>query len=541
MKFKSIKKLDSNSTKYSDKTATRFKTKYLDESKPSMEKAWAYEVYRVSDGEVLATDGRLRSYEIAVKDAEETAQAYEEQGYGECDYDVFEDTDPTPMWNRKKTAYESKKSIEAKHYLSESSTERVDNTTSMHYGNKIFYILDLMSGDQIRDFIKQYRIYEDIEISEDENDINAIYDAIKEYLSKDSGKDFYHWLDEYCYDEGIFNYYVLAYHDGDKYIYYTDKKSKKPFTDDLNDSNIRTYKDKDDAERDLRYFSNPDDLFRKTHDYQLLTDIKVEPAKNNLFVITGKDTDTGDTYYWEGYTTHDWNKSLTDSCLMSKEEAAKELIDAKNNPYLPTEDELFKPIKVQDIIDDIPFEESLQLNKGHRIQNLERSLTKENTQYGVHSFSQSAIIFRGTEEECAQFIVDHNLWNDAEIYTIYPDDPHYLKEAKEKLTTYYQVYSKYASDSKPVFIDEFEYIKDALEEASHHMDRGSQVKIFVVQKDEDGNIVGKRKEVLVYSDDAIQDWSDSEFDVATAQEASNMFGKPVYSGKEDKLYYPTTR
>lgn len=167
--------------------------------------------------------------------------------------------------------------------------------------------------------------------------------------------------------------------------------------------------------------------------------------------------------------------------------------------------------------------------------------SKEDVQYGVHSFSQSAIIFRGTEEECAQFIVDHNLWNDAEIYTIYPDDPHYLKEAKEELTTYYQVYSKYASDSKPMFIDEFEYIKDALEEALYHMDRGSQVKIFVVQEDEDGNIVGKRKEVLVYNDDAVQDWSDSDFDVATAQEASDMFGKPVYAGKEDKLYYPTMR
>lgn len=76
------------------------------------EKAWAYEVYRASDGELLATDGRLKSYEIAVKYAEETAQAYEEQGYGECSYDVFEDTDPTPMWNRKKTMYESKKLTE---------------------------------------------------------------------------------------------------------------------------------------------------------------------------------------------------------------------------------------------------------------------------------------------------------------------------------------------------------------------------------------------------------------------------------------------
>lgn len=109
------------------------------------------------------------------------------------------------------------------------------------------------------------------------------------------------------------------------------------------------------------------------------------------------------------------------------------------------------------------------------------------------------------------------------------------------LTTYYQVYSKYESDDKPVFIDEFEYMKDALEEALYHMDQGSQVKIFVVEEDEDGNVVGKRKEILIYSDDAIQDWSDSDFDVASAQEASDMFGKPVYASKEDKVYYPKMR
>jgi hypothetical protein len=41
-------------------------------------------------------------------------------------------------------------------------------------------------------------------------------------------------------------------------------------------------------------------------------------------VITGKDIDTGDTYYyWGDDTSYDWSKSLTDRCLMSKEEAAK--------------------------------------------------------------------------------------------------------------------------------------------------------------------------------------------------------------------------
>lgn len=78
--------------------------------------------------------------------------------------------------------------------------------------------------------------------------------------------------------------------------------------------------------------------------------------------------------------------------------------------------------------------ESLNGNNAKKIPEFETdNLTesKEDTQYGVHSFSQSSIIFRGTEEECAEFIADHNLWDDAEIYAMTPDDPHYLKEAEE--------------------------------------------------------------------------------------------------------------
>lgn len=78
--------------------------------------------------------------------------------------------------------------------------------------------------------------------------------------------------------------------------------------------------------------------------------------------------------------------------------------------------------------------ESLNGNNAKKIPEFETdNLTesKEDTQYGVHSFSQSSIIFRGTEEECAEFIADHNLWDDAEIYAMTPDDPHYLNEAMD--------------------------------------------------------------------------------------------------------------
>ncbi len=49
-------------------------------------------------------------------------------------------------------------------------------------------------------------------------------------------------------------------------------------------------------------------------------------------------------------------------------------------------------------------------------------------QWGVHQFSTDSIIFRGTEEECANYINDNELWNDAEVYMIKPDDRHYIHE-----------------------------------------------------------------------------------------------------------------
>lgn len=54
---------------------------------------------------------------------------------------------------------------------------------------------------------------------------------------------------------------------------------------------------------------------------------------------------------------------------------------------------------------------------------------EEDVQYGVHQFSTDSIIFRGTEEECGKYIDKRkHLWDDAEIYWMTPDDPHYLKK-----------------------------------------------------------------------------------------------------------------
>lgn len=51
---------------------------------------------------------------------------------------------------------------------------------------------------------------------------------------------------------------------------------------------------------------------------------------------------------------------------------------------------------------------------------------RKKPQFGVHQFSTDSIIFRGTEKQCGRFIDSREeLWDDAEVYMIMPDDPHY--------------------------------------------------------------------------------------------------------------------
>lgn len=59
---------------------------------------------------------------------------------------------------------------------------------------------------------------------------------------------------------------------------------------------------------------------------------------------------------------------------------------------------------------------------------LKENINWDKVQWGVHQFSTNSIIFRGTEEECAKYIDDRpELWDDAEVYFMTPDDPHYIK------------------------------------------------------------------------------------------------------------------
>lgn len=49
-------------------------------------------------------------------------------------------------------------------------------------------------------------------------------------------------------------------------------------------------------------------------------------------------------------------------------------------------------------------------------------------QFCVHSFTSDSVIFRGTEQECADYINDNGLWSEAEIVTLNANDRHYLQE-----------------------------------------------------------------------------------------------------------------
>ena len=65
---------------------------------------------------------------------------------------------------------------------------------------------------------------------------------------------------------------------------------------------------------------------------------------------------------------------------------------------------------------------------------LEESIDWDKVQFGVHQFSTGSIIFRGTEEECAKYIDDRpELWDDAEVYFMTPDDPHYIEDTEQEL------------------------------------------------------------------------------------------------------------
>lgn len=116
-----------------------------------------------------------------------------------------------------------------------------------------------------------------------------------------------------------------------------------------------------------------------------------------------------------GYVIHnDYFKATSDE---AEEMAKQQSIENPDEIFYVKYDNIMEPCS------DIKWKNGQQLTE----------TVDDNVQYGVHSFSQDAIIFRGTEEECGKYIDQHKeLWDDAEVYRMTPDDPHYKKE--EKLT-----------------------------------------------------------------------------------------------------------
>lgn len=115
-----------------------------------------------------------------------------------------------------------------------------------------------------------------------------------------------------------------------------------------------------------------------------------------------------------GYVLHNYEKMTS---AEAEEKARLASIEDPDDIYYVSYDNIMNPSS------DIKWKNGQQLTE----------TVDDDAQYGVHSFSQDAIIFRGTEEECGKYIDQHKeLWDDAEVYRMTPDDLHYRKE--EKLT-----------------------------------------------------------------------------------------------------------
>lgn len=51
-------------------------------------------------------------------------------------------------------------------------------------------------------------------------------------------------------------------------------------------------------------------------------------------------------------------------------------------------------------------------------------------QYMVHSFESERVVFRGTEQECLDYI-NENYPEELELYWAYPGEPHYREEEND--------------------------------------------------------------------------------------------------------------
>ena len=175
------------------------------------------------------------------------------------------------------------------------------------------------------------------------------------------------------------------------------------------------------------------------HDH-IRVDALVDEFFNNkgLVVKTQKETtgeDGSDTYSAEHYYDIDslyFSRVPVQEALNPRHKHVSSLVAGdiiKDDGVTST----VKSIENKSNCIEVTFEDGSSASYGHKEEVEVLTETIKDAQYGVHSFSQDAIIFRGTEEECGKYIDQHKeLWDDAEVYKMTPDDPHYRKE--EKLT-----------------------------------------------------------------------------------------------------------
>lgn len=147
------------------------------------------------------------------------------------------------------------------------------------------------------------------------------------------------------------------------------------------------------------------------------------------------------------YGWHDWDATASLTCIDCNE-SLTESDDGWDKPYSWTQMYQKDGFLISDNYDGTFHLEQTSPKRKHlgNYKTLEAAkaagdaeINKRNTknankpvQFGVHSFTSDSIVFRGTEEECAEYINKNGLENEAEIYMMTANDSHYLEESATK-------------------------------------------------------------------------------------------------------------
>lgn len=139
-----------------------------------------------------------------------------------------------------------------------------------------------------------------------------------------------------------------------------------------------------------------------------LTDAFMDSKGDNNLTMEIESLATGEVFFANLQIDRRWGKNPRSMLL----KAVKVLVD-----------------KFENAINQTSFELSSNVDASQETELAEVTASDE-TQYGVHQFSTESIIFRGTDEECGKYIDERpELWDDAEVYMMTPDDPHYVKSS----------------------------------------------------------------------------------------------------------------